>query len=113
MKVWERAILHCPLEFIKDFGQYYVAEWHVPVDRTIAFTDSEQSLEPWAQLDVHTLKLTVGPFSSILPSMLQCIPLSFKQLNQIDFGNATIGTVSIKPACHAVWALSMNRLTTL
>ena len=101
VKVWERAILHCPLEFVEDFGQYYVAEWRVPVDRTIAFTDSEQLLEPWAQLDVNTLNLTVGLFSSVLPNMFQYVPLSFKRLNQIDFGTAAIGTVNIKLACKS------------
>ena len=97
MLVGEQAILHCPLEFVKEFGQFYRAEWRVG-NRTIATTNPEQLLEPWAQLDVNTLNLTVGLFSSVLPNMFQCVLLSFQRLNSIDFGTAAIGTVNIKLA---------------
>ena len=95
--VGERAALHCPLEFVKEFGLFYRAVWRVG-DRTIATTNPEQVLEPWAQVDENTLTLTVGPFDSTLPNMFQCVLLSFQRLNSIDFGNAAVGTVSIKLA---------------
>ena len=101
MAVGERAALRCPLEFMKEFGQFYTAEWRVPVDRTIASTNSEQSPESWAQVDVNTLTLTVGPFDSTFPKMFACVLLSFNRLNSIDFGNAAKGTVNIKLACKS------------
>ena len=100
MAVGEQAALHCPLEFTKEFGQYYRAVWRVG-DRDIASTNPEQLLEPWAQLDKATLTLTVGPFNSTLPKMFACVLLSFQRLNSIDFGTAAIGTVNIKLACKS------------
>ena len=97
----EQAALRCPLEFMKEFGLFYMAEWRVPVDRTIASTHSEQSPESWAQLDKNTLILTVGPFNSTLPKMFACVLLSFNRLNSIDFGTAAVGTVNIKLACKS------------
>ena len=98
-----RAALRCPLKFMKEFGQYYEAVWRMG-DRDIASTKSEQSLEPWAQLDKNTLTLTVGPFNSTPPMMLACVLLSFNRSNSIDFGNAATGTVNIKLACKS-WSL--------
>ena len=101
MAVGEQAALHCPLEFTKEFGQYYRAVWRVG-DRDIASTNPEQSLGPWAQLDKNTLTLTVGPFNSTLK--LACVLLSFNRSKPIDFGTAAKGTVNIKLACKS-WSL--------
>ena len=98
--VGERAALRCPLQFMKEFGQFYKAEWRVG-GRTIATTNPEQSLEPWAQVDVNTLTLTVGPFNSTLPKMFVCVLLSFQRLNPINFGIAAVGTVNINLACKS------------
>ena len=96
----EQAALRCPLEFMKEFGQYYEAEWRVG-DRTIASTNPEQSLEPWAQVDINTLTLTVGPFDSTLPKMFACVLLSFNRSNFINFGIAAIRNVNITLACKS------------
>ena len=100
MAVGERAALRCPLQFMKEFGQFYKAEWRVD-DTAIATTNPEQSLEPWAQVDVNTLTLTVGPFNSTLPKMFVCVLLSFQRLNPINFGIAAVGTVNITLACKS------------
>ena len=96
----EEVIFRCPLEFMKEFGQFYRAEWRVG-DRDIASTKPEQSLKSWAQVDANTLNLTVGPFNSTPPMMLACVLLSFNRLDSIDFSNAAKGTVNIKLACKS------------
>ena len=98
--VGERAALRCPLQFMKEFGQFYKAQWRVG-GRTIATTNPEQSLEPWAQVDVNTLTLTVGPFDSTPPEMFACVLLLFNRSNPIDFGIAARGTVNITLACKS------------
>ena len=102
MTVGERAALRCPLQFMKEFGQFYKAEWRVN-DTAIATTNPEQSLEPWAQVDVNTLTLTVGPFNSTPPEMFKfaCVLLSFNRSNFINFGIAAIRNVNITLACKS------------
>lgn len=92
--VGEQPTLACPLQFVKRFSQYYQVEWRVPVDKTVA-ESGEAENEPWVQLNGDTLELTVGPLNSTLPSVYECVLLSFKRRNMIQFSNAPKGTVSI------------------
>ena len=96
----ERPTLSCPLEFVKRFGQYYTAEWRVPVDMTIAKSRSG-AFQPWAHLNDNTLALTVGPLNSSLPRVFECVILSFNRRNTLQISNVPKGTVNVALACES------------
>ena len=96
----ERPTLSCPLEFVKRFGQYYTAEWRVPVDITIAKSRS-RALQPWAHLNNNTLALTVGPLNSSLPRVFECVILSFNWQNMLQISNVPKGIVNVALACES------------
>lgn len=94
----EQPALSCPLQVAERLSEYYMVEWRVPVDRTVAASGSGVKV-PWARLNNDTLELTVGPLNSTLPRVFECVLLSFKRRNLIPFSNAPKGTVRITIPC--------------
>ena len=94
----EQLTLSCPLQIAKMFSQYYMVEWCVPVDRTVARSGSGV-IVPWARLNNNTLQLTIGPLNSSLPRVFECAILSFKRTNMIMISNVPKGTLNITIPC--------------
>ena len=103
----ETLTLACPLQFIINFGQFYMAEWRVQNGITVARTKPPE-LTSWARVNNQTLELTVGPLNSSM-NVFECVILQFQRMTKVEFGTTSKGTVSIILACKSS-PCGINRL---
>ena len=94
----EEPTLPCPLQTVERFNQFYRVEWRVPVNRTIARSNSGV-IVPWARLNDFTLELTVDISNITTNHGFHCALVSFNRRNHIPFSSTPRGNVDIITPC--------------
>lgn len=94
--VGEYILLSCPLQFAPDLDRFYTVDWRHPNDTLIVQTGEMPQVQ-WASLNNETLALTVGPYNSSLPSLFECVSLSFgrQSMAQLRISQSTKGIVQV------------------